>query len=136
MPPDLAATEKESCTNHEVVKIGLLCPVIANMGEFRAGQIFGLVCKDHSCLGKGLVYFASWLPSLLLQDRLEEAFVEHLKTPNVYRSSLVSLVVDFLQQPHSVTNAVKVGVDALDRRTGCGDFTGSQRTVYHVVHTN
>ena len=106
--------KRNSLTNHRVEKIGLICPVIANMAASPAGQIFGPFCKKHPYLGKALIHTASWLPASFLRNRFEKAFAEHLRTPDLYRSSLVSIVINFLQQPHCVMNAVNIGIEAID----------------------
>lgn len=107
--------KRNALANHRVVKVGLLCPVVANMAESPAGMMFGPLFKNHPYVGKALIHTASWLPTSFLHNRFEKAFVERLRTPDLYRSSLVSLVVDFLQRPHCVMNAVSIGVDSIDK---------------------
>lgn len=110
--------KRNALANHQVEKIGLICPVIANMAESPAGQIFGPFCKKHPYLGTALVHFASWLPASLLRTQFEKAFTEHLRTPDLYRSGLVSIVINFLQQPNCVMNAVNIGIEAIDKLQG------------------
>lgn len=101
-------------TNVQLLKIGLLCPVIARMAESPTGQRFGPFCKSHPLLGRALIRTASWLPKSFLTWFLDGKLETILGTPDVYRKDIVTTAIDFVKQPPCVLNAIHIGIDAID----------------------
>ena len=105
--------KRNSLANIEIVKIGLICPVIACMAESPTGQWFGPFCTKHPLLGRALVQSASWLPRFILRRFVSQKLEDYFGASD-YLEDIVSTAINFVKQPPCVLNAIHIGIDALD----------------------
>jgi pimeloyl-ACP methyl ester carboxylesterase len=104
---------RNSLANIQLVKIGLICPVIACMAESPTGQWFGPFCTNHPLLGRALIQSASWLPRFFLRRVVSKKF-EDIFGASDYMEDIVSTAINFVKEPPCVMNAIHIGIDALD----------------------
>ncbi|XP_062510863.1 lipid droplet-associated hydrolase-like [Corticium candelabrum] len=105
--------KRGALSDFQLVKVGLLCPVMARMSESASGQRLEPFYRNHPLLFRSVIWAGSLLPRFFLRPYLDTKMKNILGIPDEYRGDIVMKGIDFVKYQPCVFNAIDTGMEAI-----------------------